>query len=133
METKVTKQEMDIKMVLVTCIEDIAFPDNTLGKRRTSTLQFLTPDGNYLLAERPATEEDRKLIEKNSSATVLTSEIESRLKKLEENEKKRNKMVEATGLVMCGLVRQWAADNNILSTEYEARIKKIENELKATI
>ena len=42
-------------------------------------------------------------------------------------------MVEATGLVMCGLVRQWAADNNILSTEYEARIKKIENELKATI
>lgn len=62
METKVSKQEMGVKMVLVTCIEDIAFPDNTLGKRRTSTLQFLTPDGNYLLAERPVTDFDKDLL-----------------------------------------------------------------------
>lgn len=61
MAKEITKQAMDIKLVLVTIIEDIIFPNGTKGKRRTRTLQFLTPDGNYFLAERPVKDFDAEL------------------------------------------------------------------------
>ena len=62
MAQEITRRAMDIRMVLVTTIEDVIFPNGTLGKRKTRTLQFQTPDGNYLLSERPVEGFDEELL-----------------------------------------------------------------------
>lgn len=63
MAKRITKQEMNVKIVLITTDEDIIYPDGKVFQRRTRKIQYQSSDGTCLLFERPvATDSNDELL-----------------------------------------------------------------------